>query len=392
MAVAAPKLVDRYLLKQLLDYFILGVVVFTLIAFFSETLLKFIREVQRYGIPFGTTLTMIGLQLPRSISLVLPASAFVAVLMVYNQLNNNFEIIAMRMNGISLWRLAVPAMALGLFCSVVAYTLNDYIVPWCTTKTEEMKQELLRRGTLPAGGTSFMFRTFDNKHNLVQMIYISHYEGRKLGDSTIIDLSKPDMMQVVQARSGKWDPRMGWEFHNANMYLVARDKDNSSAGHVEKWWMPSLMSKGENQKKIQDRIESQNDPCTITTREQSFMEIWTALQCREARGMRTSPSNYLDLWKKITWPLGCFALILAAVPLAISPPRKGDNRGFVFAIGALFLFYMVYATFQSLGKAYFIDLGGLLSQGAYLMIVSWMPLLIMLLVGVLLMQRRSQVL
>src|SRR5688500_15269517 len=102
MSVLSPKLVDRYIFKQMLDYFLLGVVVFTLIAFFSDTLLKFIREIQKYGIPFTTLLTLIGMQLPRSIALVLPASAFLAVLMVFNQLNNQFEIIAFRMNGISL--------------------------------------------------------------------------------------------------------------------------------------------------------------------------------------------------------------------------------------------------------------------------------------------------
>jgi len=137
MSTASPSfplrfnaLMDRYILRQLLDFFLLGIVVFTLVAFFSDTLLKFIREIQKFGLPFGAILTLIGLQLPKSVALVIPPSCFFAALMVYTNLNNHFEIIAMRMNGISLWRLMQPAVLLGAFCSLLCFGLKSRWEPF----------------------------------------------------------------------------------------------------------------------------------------------------------------------------------------------------------------------------------------------------------------------
>lgn len=386
------KLVDRYILKQLLDYFLLGMVVFTLVAFFSDTLLKFIREVQKYGIPFSTLLTLVGLQLPRSVALVIPPSCFFAVLMVFSQLNNHFEVVAMRMNGISLWRLMTPALVLGVFCAGLAYTLNDYVVPWCGQRTADMKNEVIRSGNLPPNGNSFMFRTFDDQHNLVQMIYVSHYEGHKLGDSTILDLSKPNMMQVVQSRSGRWDQRSGWKLQNANVYLVSKDANHSSAGHSETFWVRGLV----NDKKAEEkRLEEQAQKTAgthVKTDQMSFMQMLAAIQKREAQNIKVARANYLGMWSKITWPLGCVAIVLSAVPLALAPPRQGSKREFILALIVLFLFYQLNATFQSIGRIFYYDFGGLLSLPTYLAIISWFPLLVISAIGILLVRRKSIVL
>jgi lipopolysaccharide export system permease protein len=392
MTSLAPRLVDRYILKQLLDYFLLGVVVFTLIAFFSDTLLKFIREIQKYGISFATMFTMIGLQLPRSVALVLPASAFLAVLMVFNQLNNQFEIIAFRMNGISLWRLMVPALVLGLFSSIFAYVLNDYVVPWCNIKTDQMKEQVMRSGSLPTNGNNFIYQTFDAQHNLIQLIYVGQYHGRELGDSTIIDLSKPNVMQVLQSQSGTWDPDQGWDLNNVNMYLVSKDRDHSSAGHLESLLVNGLLNNNKALEMERERAARIDKGIDINSDQQTFAQLWQTIHRREALGKSVKITNYLKLWDKITYPLSCLVIILSAVPLAITPPRQNSNRGFIFAIIILFLYYQLDSIFNSLGRFRFYDFGGLLTLPGYLTFLSWAPLIVMTAIGLILIRRKSQVL
>jgi lipopolysaccharide export system permease protein len=392
MASLNLKLVDRYIFKQMLDYFLLGVVVFTLIAFFSDTLLKFIREIQKYGIPLSTLLTMVGLQLPRSVALVLPASAFLAVLMVFNQLNNQFEIIALRMNGISLWRLMVAPLVLGVCCSATTYWLNDYVVPWCSIKTDQMKEQVMRTGSLPSNGNSFMYRTYDAHHNLIQLIYVSKYQGRELGDSTIVDLSKPDRMQVLQSRSGVWDPEQGWDLHNVNAYIVSRDQDHSSAGHFGSFVVNGLLNNSEAEEKAQEEIRRKAQGIDINSDQQTFSELWQVIERRQAMGKAVSNNAYLKLWDKITYPLSCVVIILGAVPLALTPPRQNSNRGFTFAIIILFLYYQLDSIFNAMGHLNFYDFGGALTRPDYLALLSWAPLFVMAIIGLMLIRRKSQVL
>lgn len=387
-----PKILDTYLLKSLMDYFLLGVVVFTLLAFFSDTLLKFIRDIQSYGIPFSMMLTMVGLQLPKSVALVLPASAFLAVLMVFNQLNNQFEIIAFRMNGISLWRLATPALALGVFCSVFGYWLNDFVVPWCSQKTSLLKAQAIQSGTLPAHGSSFMFSNFDEKHNLTNLIYVNHYKGHELGDTTILDLTSPSAMQIYQARSGTWDPVEGWALRNVNIYVVSNDKDQSSAGHLDSYVTKGLTKNQEVEEEQEQKRQSRLQGIDTNTEEQTFAELFAAINKRERLHMNVPRLTYLRLWAKLTWPLSCLVIILSAIPLSIVPPRQGSNRGFLYAIIILFLFYMLYNSFQNFARFNYLDFGGTLSLPAYLAIISWMPFVIMAILGIILIQRKSHVL
>lgn len=394
----APKILDRYIFRQLLDYFLLGVVVFTLVAFFSDTLLKFIRDVQKYGIPLTTMLTMVGLQLPKSIALVMPASAFLAVLMVFNQLNNQFEVIAFRMNGISLWRLMAPAIALGIMCSGLAYWLNDYVVPWCNQKTDMMKQMAITETTLPANGSSFTYNTYDERHNLEQMIYISNYEGNRLEDTTILDLSRPNAMQIYQARSGTLDAYSGWNMENVNHYTIVRDQNKGSdeqkfsSGHLGSLQLTDLIKNKVNDEKVQETLQGKKAGTWISTEQQSFSDMLGAIRNREAKGERVARGNYLQLWAKLTWPLSCLVIILSAVPLSITPPRQGSNRGFVYAVIVLFLFYMLHNTFQNIGKSSNLDFIPGMPLPAYLALLAWMPIVIMATIGCSLIQRKSDVL
>lgn len=392
------KILDRYIFKQLLDYFLLGIVVFTLVAFFSDTLLKFIREVQKYGIPFSTLLTMVGLQLPRSIALVMPASAFLAVLLVFNQLNNNFEIVAFRMNGISLWRLMAPALVLGLMCSGLAYWLNDYMVPWCNQKTAEMKRMAISETSLPANGSSFTYPTYDERHNLTQLIYVSNYQGRHLEDTTILDLSKPNAMQIYQARSGTLDSYQGWSLENVNHYTIVRNQEDTtdeqkfSSGHLDSWHLKDLIKNKAKDEKRAEIQEEQLEGTWISNEQQSFSEMLQAIKKRESQNGRVARTNYLQLWAKLTWPLSCLVIILSAVPLSITPPRQGSNRGFVYAIIVLFMFYMLHNTFQNIGKSSNLDFLTVLPLPAYLALLAWMPIVIMTVIGCVLIQRKTRVL
>lgn len=388
----APRIVDRYIFKHLIDYFLLAVIVFSLVAFFSDTLLDYMRDVQKIGLHWSTTLTLIGLQMPRIVALILPASSFLAALIVYSNLNNDFELIAMRMNGISLSRLMAPALVLGLGCTIAAYLLNDFVVPYANQRAQAIQRAAFQKAALPSGGGSFMYQAYDDRHNLQQMIYVASYKGRKLGDSTIIDLSKSGVMQVVQARSGKYNPAKGWFFKNANIYLVSTDSAQSSAGHSDSFVVRKLLNK-DKEEEIESEIQQLKDQgLNITSDQQNFWQMLSVIRKREAVGYKVMKGHYLSLWKKLTYPLSCLVIILSAVPLALSPPRSGNNRGFVYALGVLFLFYVLMSVFEVLGKERVFDLGGLVPESTALMLAAWGPIFVMVLLGIVLIRRKSRVL
>ncbi|MEM0952380.1 MAG: LptF/LptG family permease [Cyanobacteria bacterium P01_H01_bin.74] len=381
-------LMDRYIGRQLLDNLLLGVVIFTLIAFFSETLLKLMQEVQKYGLPLDSVINIIGLQLPRSIALVIPASAFLAVLMVYSQMNSQLELIALRMNGVSLWRLMAPAIVLGVFCSIFGYVLNDYVVPWCSLKTEVLKHQAIHQSSLPSEGGSFLYQTFDDNHRLKQLVFINRYKKQQLGDNTIIDLTKTGFMQIFQSRSGIWDKTTGWTLKNVNAYLVADNKNQSSAGHLESLKLNALFSGKQNKNKHLNSLKDYEEGVTARSDIQNFATLWHVIENRRVLGKSVSKTTYLRLWDKLTWPFSCLVMILSAAPLAIQSPRRGNGQGFVYAIVLLFGFYMLYNVCQSFARVS--ALNSLLPLPLYLATVAWFPLFVMAGLGVFLIQKKTK--
>ncbi|MEB3286259.1 MAG: LptF/LptG family permease [Vampirovibrionales bacterium] len=398
-----PNLLDRYIFKQLLDYFMLGVVVFSLVAFFSDTLFDFINDVQKYGISPATLLTIIGLQLPRSVSLVIPASCFLAVLIVYNVLNNNFELIAVRMNGISLTRLMRPAILLGVLSTIGTYLINDYVVPYCNYQTEQLKQAAIDSGNLPFGQQSFLFKAYDDNHNLNQLIYVGGFKGSKLGDSTILDMThrkadKLKTMKIVQAKSGTYNPQEGWLFEHANIYLVSTNANNSSAGHSDTFHVEQLISNKEDRKEQKEREEDREAGVLTDANTQNFFELAGNIQRKEALA-QTNPGihppsrkSYLALWEKITLPLTSLAIIFSAVALAIHHPRQGSQRGFLTALIVLFLYYVLRSISIAMGRSDWFESTGLISKGAVLFLAAWSPLIVVAAFGLALIAKKNRTL
>ena len=58
------KLLDKYILKQVIEMFIMGVLVFTSIIFASDTFITLIKQISMYGIQFKIAFLIIILHLP----------------------------------------------------------------------------------------------------------------------------------------------------------------------------------------------------------------------------------------------------------------------------------------------------------------------------------------
>jgi lipopolysaccharide export system permease protein len=110
---------------------------------------------------------------------------------------------------------------------------------------------------------------------------------------------------------------------------------------------------------------------------------------READGEHVTKGSYITLWEKLTLPLSCMVIIINAIPLALSPPRRGDQRGFLFALVMMFSFYLLRSLCVALGQA------GLLSPGNYWVngfIAAWLPIAILTVTGLWLLRKKSYVL
>jgi lipopolysaccharide export LptBFGC system permease protein LptF len=266
--------------------------------------------------------------------------------------------------------------------------LVDYVIPYSNVQTDRLKAVVIQQGHLPYGQKSFMFKEFDDSHNLKQLIFIGNASGRQLTDCTIFDLTRPGVMQIIQARKGEWFANR-WDFQNANAYTVSQTADVLVFNHIDRFSLFQALAPNSDMLK---RINNEDDPMSVDANTSSFAKIWRGLKRREQAGLHNLRITYIKMWERITLPLSCLVIVLTALPLAITDPRKSADRGFIFAIGVLFLYYLLRSVSVAIGRSGTLTFGGAVPLDVSLFLAAWLPVILIALLGLGLIMRKSKVL
>ena len=69
-------------------------------------------------------------RIPMILSQMLPAAVLLASLMTCGTLSRHSEIVAMKANGISLYRASLPILTISAFTCLLVFLLNEWITPY----------------------------------------------------------------------------------------------------------------------------------------------------------------------------------------------------------------------------------------------------------------------
>lgn len=198
------RLIDRYLLKQLLGPTVLATLALTAVALLSQSLTALDLMVnQRQSALVFLQVTL--LAMPQLINMVLPIAVFVAALVALNRLQTEQEIVVCFAGGMSRWRVISPAIRLASTIAFLVLLSNLWLQPAASRAMREelfkvrtdLASTLVREGefTEPAPGLTVYAQSVD-----------SHGEFRNL----FIHQTKPDSSSTTyMADRGHITKRLG---------------------------------------------------------------------------------------------------------------------------------------------------------------------------------------
>src|SRR5258706_11063433 len=131
------RLLDPYLLRELLiplGYCLGGFVL--LIVFFD--LFAQLNHFQSIKLRVGDIAEYYLVSLPSTLALVLPMALLLALLYALTNHARHHELTAIRAAGISLWRLSVPYLAVGLIFSFGLFGVSEFWLPDGAAMAEEI--------------------------------------------------------------------------------------------------------------------------------------------------------------------------------------------------------------------------------------------------------------
>ena len=356
-------ILDRYILFQVLEIFIMGIIIFTSIIFASDTFITLIKQITLYGIPFNVALMIVLLNLPQVIVMAIPMSVLFSTVMTLNKLSLSSEITVMRACGIGLNRIAKPIFIFAAVMSLFTFIVNETIVPITNSQSKTLAVWALGQKNIPNGKQNFTFKETqsspDGGNSMKRLFFVQKCEDNMLKNVTVVDFSEKDALKVIQSQSGRTSPD-GWQFIKGAAYTMTKKENILNSV----WFAETTADFGMD---VKDKLTE--DEAT----QYNVIALWKYVEnnAKKHHDPKMHSIFKIELHNKFAFPFTTLVLVLLGVPLAITPPRIRYNRGFLFSILIIFLYYLLRALSLSLGEEMKITP----------LLAAWIPNLILFILG-----------
>lgn len=358
------KILDKYIIKQLTETFLLGIIVFTSIMFASDTFINLVKQITNYGIPVKIAFLILILKLPSILVLTIPMGVLMATILTFNKLSLNSEIYVMRACRISLSRMALPVIIFGISVGFLSFFINEFVAPVANVQAKNLTILALSKKNIPDGKQHFSFKEMGENNQLKRLFYIDKSKNKQLEGITLLDMSRKGSVQVLQAKFGHSNPDY-MTFNEGRTYTF------TNTGKI-------LNSTVFGSFNLQSGGSFLGDMKKNKASELNFFALTKYIQQKMKENAKITPL-IIKLHEKIAIPLTAVFVAFIGIPLAITRPRAKMNRGMLFSILIIFCYYLLRAFSVSLGEAEIIN--PILS--------AWLPNIVIGIAGAVLFYRKA---
>lgn len=327
------KIIDRYIFRELMKLFILGV--FVLISILALEKVHFLSKLfQDHGITFFEFIKLIGYILPEFLVVSIPMAVLLASLIAFSHLSADNEIIAMRACGIGFYRILLPV----LFFSLLTWGAASYVAlelqhigsyRFINTITEAISKRI--GVTL---GERLFFDRFPNA-----IIYVNEKEtgGDELKGLFIYDRQNPKKPRFITAGSGKLgtvEREAILKLQNGSIY----SGDGSSF---------RVIRYDEYELTLNTGLTDSN--YIYQPREMSNAQLRERIKKRA--GLNKPVANeQMEIYKRYALPFACVVFAMLGAPLGIRAHRSGKWGGLGVGVVMIIINYILLMLAETLGR------------------------------------------
>jgi lipopolysaccharide export system permease protein len=334
-------IIDRYVAREVLAPFGVGVGLLTF-ALVTARLLKLTEMVVNHGVSIADVLGLIGYIMPAFLEMTFPMAVLLGVLMGFGRMSGDQEMTAARACGVSLYRLAVPVIAVALGVYAVSSWFAFSVRPWANSNLTKKIFELTET-TSSAGLKEKVFNS--NFPGLVIYVDQISTSDESLKGVMISDARDPKQQNTIVASNGIIVPGkegvITLRLFNGSIYGV---EPKSESSHVTSFHIYDLSV--EPSESLGVRAE---DPD-----EMSYAALLATIRKARAAGKPDYDAE-TELAGKYTIPFATLLFALIGIPLGLKPARGGHSERFGVAVALFFLYYSLMRVGETLAQRGKID-------------------------------------
>jgi LPS export ABC transporter permease LptF/LPS export ABC transporter permease LptG len=353
MAMPVPflGLLDRYVMVSYLRIFALSVVALSGLAYLSS-FIDLSDEVLRGDATWRSLGAFLVFITPQNLYFVLPMSVLLATLVTIGLLTRNSELVVMKACGISLYRVAMPLVVVGLVATGALSLLQESLLgPYnqraiatrlvITGQAQRLSQGLLNRRWLAGGnGDIYNYASFDPTARELSGLSIFEFEGDM---ERVVRRTFAERATFDADGSGvrRWEAARGW----------TRDFGGQEVTYTPFEGERLTMEPAEYFSTEVPDPEFMNYP-----------ELSRHVTELQAGGFETVEQR-VALARKVSFPFVTLIMTLIAVPFAVTTGTRGAMYGIGAGLVLAFSYWGALSVFGAIGAA------GLLTP----LLAAWAP-------------------
>lgn len=361
------RILDQYIMKELIGTFIFGIFAFSSVFIGSSTLFRIAQYVTQYGASVQAVIQLFIYSLPGIIVLTFPMSMLLAALLAFGRLSASSEITAMKSGGISFYRIAMPVFVVALFVSIFAILFNEHVVPKANQAYNNIVFYEIQGNTAPKSQEHLVLKEITGGE-IERLTYARRYDAdtTAMYGVSVQEFEKGKLVRVQNAERAEWTADH-WTMYTGIL------NELSEEGNVQRTlkFTQQILPIKQNPKQL---VREQKDPDEMTMRELRYQ-----IKALKAQAVSTNKLES-ELYKRITIPFASFVFALVGVPLGLQPNRTSSSIGFGLSIIVIFIYYSVMTVFSALGQ------GGTIPP----LIAAWIPNILGTLVGIILIRKAAR--
>lgn len=332
-----PNILDRYVLKEFLK--ILALVLVSTIALFVivDYSTEVAADMAENRVPLSVVASYYRYYGMQVLQMILPISILIGTLITFGMLSRNNEVTALKANGVSLYRIALPILSIALVASLLSYLMLDFVLPYSNQRVDQLKSRIRGKETAHSfsetqkqwifgkGRYLFNFLSFDTKNRTLSQVQVFEFA--------------PDTFRLtrrVYADEARFDG-IGWVFVNGWMRSFADDGSSSYTPIVNPI-----------------RLQYPERPDYFATEVKSPKQMTYAELRRYIARVRKSgyDANELmvQLYQKTSWPFVSLVMALIALPFSFRIGKRGALYGIGIALFLAFVYWTLLGVFTKFGE------------------------------------------
>ncbi len=326
------KIIDKYIIKQILFGLFIVSSILLGIAWFSQ-IIRLLSYLVNNNIGFWTFLKMTSLLLPDLLVIILPIALFAVILFVYNRLISDKELIIMQAVGMTVKQLAKPAISIAIVITVICYFITLHLSPVYAVK--------YRTFAFDAQNDISALLIQEGEFNQITeglTIYVKSSKDNILSDIFINDQRVKTRPRTILAEKGI----VSAANNNVSLALVNGSIQETSKGKY---------TFGSFEKYTADLgVVAKNSVRSKKASELKFFELIFAVELGYANE-KTYPKYLVELHKRLIEPLYNMIFTLIALLAIFKAPlnKRSSSKNMMFAVLGMVGVEMSYiAMFNSL--------------------------------------------